>query len=122
MKNDSSYKEPLSTLLRIHPKGSKTEIANTLHSAGISGLGIFLALNIFNLLEGDYIDTLVISVGIIPIIISLFLVRRDAVSVPGTILARKFILLVTVLTAQNQGLYDIGMLAYPVILSIAGLI
>ena len=33
-----------------------------------------------------------------------------------------FILLVTVLAAQNQGLYDIGMLAYPVILIIAGLI
>ena len=122
MKNNSAYKEPLSTILRRHPEGSKTEIANTLRWIGISGLGIFLTLTVLKLLEGDYVGTLVIAVGIIPIIIALFLIKQDSVSVPSTIFAITFIGLVTLLATQNQGVYDIGVLAYPVILIIAGLI
>ena len=122
MKNNSAYKEPLSTILRRHPEGSKTEIANTLRWIGISGLGIFLTLTVLKLLEGDYVGTLVIAVGIIPIIIALFLIKQDSVSVPSTIFVITFIGLVTLLATQNQGVYDIGVLAYPVILIIAGLI
>lgn len=122
MKNRPAYKEPLSTVLRRHPEGSKTEIASTLHWVGISGLGIFLVLMLSSLLAGDYAGALVIFIGIIPVIIALTLIQREAVSVPSTVLAVTFILLVTVLSTQNQGIYDIGVLAYPVILIIAGLI
>jgi signal transduction histidine kinase len=120
--NKTAYKEPLSTVLRRHPEGNKTEIASTLRWVGLSGLGMFLALLIFNLLESDYESALVIAIGIVPVIISLILIQRDAVSVPSTLLAVTFILLVTILASQNQGLYNIGVLAYPVILIIAGLI
>ena len=122
MKNRPAYKEPLSTVLRRHPEGSKTEIASTLRWVGISGLGIFLVLMLSSLLAGDYAGALVIFIGIIPVIIALTLIQREAVSVPSTVLAVTFILLVTVLSTQNQGIYDIGVLAYPVILIIAGLI
>jgi signal transduction histidine kinase len=122
MKNHRPYKEPISTILSRHPEGSKTEIANTLRWVGISGLGIFLALILSNILASDYIGALIISVGIIPIIIALSLIQREAVSVPSTIMAITFILMVTALATQNQGLYDVGVLAYPVILIIAGLI
>ena len=122
MKNNPPYSEPLSSILRRHPEGSKTEIINTLRWTGFSGLGIFLALIIFNLLESDYQSVLIMSVGIVPIIIALILIRKDAISIPSTLLAVTFILVVTALATKNQGLYDVGVLAYPVILIIAGLI
>ena len=122
MNNSQPYIEPLSSILRRHPEDSKTEIINTLRWIGFSGLGIFLALIIFNLLESDYPSVLLMSVGIVPIIIALILIRKEAISIPSTLLAVTFILEVTALATINQGVYDVGVLAYPVILIIAGLI
>ena len=90
---------------------------------GFSALGIFLALTISYLLMDRYMNALVTSIGIIPIIISLILIQRnDAVSVPSTILAVTIILLITWLATSSQGIYDIGILGFPVILIVAGLI
>ena len=122
MKNQQPYKETFSTILRRHPESSKTEIANTLRWVGFAGIGIFLALILSDLLTSDYAGAIIISIGVIPVIIALLLIRQDAVSLPSTILAITFILTVTVLATQNQGVYDVGVLAYPVILIIAGLI
>jgi len=122
MKQQQPYREPLSTILRRHPKGSKTEIANTLRWIGYAALGIFLVVMLSNLLAGDYTGAIVISIGIIPAAVALSLIRQDAVSLPSAILAVTFILTVTALATQNQGVYDVGVLAYPVILIIAGLI
>ena len=117
------YKEPVPQLLRRHPQGKKVEIANTVRWVGFSALGIFLTLTITYLLVGSYANALATSIGIIPIIVSLILIRRDeAVSVPSTILAVTIILLITSLATLNQGMYDIGLLGFPVILIVAGLI
>ena len=117
------YKEPLSQSLRRHPHGSKVEIANTVRWVGVSALGIFLALTITYLLLGNYSGALITSIGIIPIIVSLLLIRRDeAISLPSTILAVTIILLITTLATFTQGMYDIGVLGFPVILIVAGLI
>jgi len=90
---------------------------------GFSALSIFLALTISYLLTDNYVNALATSIGIIPIIISLILIRRnDAVSVPSTILAVTIILLITWLATSSQGIYDIGILGFPVILIVAGLI
>jgi len=122
MEKKPRYKEPLSTILRRHPHGSKSEIIPILSWVGNIALFLFLTLILFNLLMGNYLNTLAISVGIIPIIVSLMLLRRDAVSVPSTILAVTIIVLITWLATFGQGLYDIGVLGYPVILIVAGLI
>jgi signal transduction histidine kinase len=123
MKVKPSYSEPLSQSLRRHPQGNKIEIANTVRWVGISTLGIFLALMISYLLLGSYRNALVVSIGTIPIIISLILIRRDeAVTLPSTILAVTIILLITSLATFSQGIYDIGLLGFPVILIVAGLI
>ena len=123
MKPKQIYKEPLSQSLRRHPQGSKVEIANTLRWVGFSALGIFLTMMITYLLLGNYKNALATIIGIIPIIVSLLLIRRDeAVSVPSTILAVTIILLITGLATLNQGMYDIGLLGFPVILIVAGLI
>jgi len=122
MKNRRAYMEPLSTILRRNPQGDKTEITNTVRWVGFSSLGVFLVLIISYLLLGNYTNALVTSVGIIPIVISLILIRREAVSVPSTVLAVTIILLITWLATLSQGIYDIGILGYPVILIVAGLI
>jgi signal transduction histidine kinase len=122
MKNKSAYKEPLSTALRRHPERAKEEIVNTVRWVGFSALGIFLALIILNLLDNNYINTLALSIGVIPIILSLALLRIDVVSLPSTILAVTIILLITWLATFGHGIHDIGILGYPVILIVAGLI
>ncbi|HSG41994.1 MAG TPA: ATP-binding protein [Anaerolineales bacterium] len=122
MKNKPSYKEPLSTYLRRHPEGEKKEIINTIRWVGFSALGLFLALILFDILEDDYLSALVISLGLIAIIISLTLLRKEKISTPSTILAITIIFLITWLATHNQGLYDVGVLGYPVILIVAGLI
>ena len=62
------------------------------------------------------------SIGIVPILISINLLRRNAITVPSTILAVTIILLITWLATIGQGINDIGLLGYPVILIVAGLI
>lgn len=117
------YKEPVSQSLRRHHQGDKVEIASTVRWVGFSALGIFLALTFTSLLLEKYTNALINSIGIIPIVISLLLIRREeAVSLPSTILAVTIILLITSLATFNQGMYDVGVLGYPVILIVAGLI
>lgn len=120
MKNRPAYNEPISTALRRYSEGNKDEIVNTVRWVGFVTFGIFLALLIKNLLENSYKEVLIISLGIIPIVISLALLKQDYVSAPSTILAITIILLITFLATYGQGLYDIGVLGYPVILIVAG--
>lgn len=114
--------EPLAKFLRSQSEENRAEIANTVRWVGFSSLGIFLALTFSYLLLRRYEDALVTSVGIIPIVISLTLMRRGALSMPSTVMATAIILIVTGLATLNQGVYDIGVLGYPVILIVAGLI
>ena len=123
MKLRKAYREPLSQSWRRYPHGDKAEIAQTVRWVGFSTLGIFLALVITYLLLESYRNALAVSIGIIPIIISLWLIRqKEAVSLPSTILAVTIILLITILATFNQGMYDVGLLGFPVILIVAGLV
>lgn len=122
MKNRPAFKEPLSTLLRKRPQDDKEEIAKTIRWVGLAALGIFLALIVSYLLLGDYSNALIISIGIIPIVISLILIQQGTISAPSTLLAVTIIFLITWLATQSQGIYDIGVLGFPVILIVAGLI
>lgn len=122
MQNKPTYKEPISSVLRRHPHGNKDEIANTIRWVGFSTVGIFLTLIIQYLLENSFKEVLIISLGLIPIIISLAFIKRYSVAIPTTILSSTIILLITFLASSGQGIYDIGTLGYPVILIVAGLI
>jgi signal transduction histidine kinase len=113
---------PLSIILRRHPQGSKTEITSTVRWVALSTFFLFLALMIVYLLRGNYLNAGVITIGFIPILISITLLSNDAVSVPSTILAITIILLITCLATFGQGINDIGVLGFPVILIVAGLI
>jgi len=87
-----------------------------------ASLFLFLALIVTNLLSENYRNALTISIGILPILGSIFFLRRNAISVPSTILAVTVILLITWLATFGQGIHDLGLLGLPVILIVAGLI
>lgn len=116
------YQEPLSTMLRRHPHGEKSEIASTVRWVALSSLFLFLTLIISFLLTGKYSSALVTAIGILPVLVSIILLRQDAVTFPSTLLATTIILLITWLAALGQGIHDIGLLGFPVILIVAGLI
>lgn len=82
MKNKPTYSEPLSTTLRRTPLGDKEELAKIIYWVGFTALGIFSALFIQNLLGKNSRQVPGISLGIIPIVISPVLLKRDDVSVP----------------------------------------
>jgi len=116
------YNEPFSTSLRRHPRGNQKEVISTILWVALTSLLIFLALIITNLISGDYRSVLAIAIGIIPIIGSILFLRKNAVTVPSTVLAITIILLITWLATFGQGIHDIGLLGYPVILIVAGLV
>ena len=122
MKKRPLYQEPLSSVLRRHPHGNKTEITSTVRWVALTSLFLFLTLIVVFLLTGKSVDALVTAVGIVPILVSIILLRQDAVTIPSTLLAITIIFLITWLATLGQGIYDIGLLGFPVILIVAGLI
>lgn len=98
------------------------QTASAISWAASSSFLIFLALIVVGLLNNNDSQVLVISIGILPILISIWLIRRGMIALPSSIMAVNMILLITWLATQGNGIYDIGVTAYPVILIIAGLI
>ena len=122
MKGKSFYTEPLSQSLRRHPHGNKTEITNTIRWVALISLLLFITLIITNLISDNMRNVAAISVGLVPIVVSILYLRKNAITAPSTILAVTIILLITWLATTGQGIHDIGLLGYPVILIVAGLI
>ena len=122
MKKRPSDQGPISIILRRHPHGSKTEITSTVRWVAVAVLFLFLALIVVFIMNDNYLNAEALALGIIPILISIALLGAQAVSVPSAILAVTIILLITWLATFGQGVYDIGVLGYPVILIVAGLI
>jgi signal transduction histidine kinase len=122
MKKKPFYQEPLSMSLRRHPHGNKTEITSTIQWVAMASLFLFMALIVVNLISGFDREALTIALGLIPILSSILLLRKNAISVPSTILAVTIILLITWLATYGQGIHDIGLLGFPVILIVAGLV
>lgn len=98
------------------------EIASTVRWIAIISLLLFLVMLVAYLLTGNHRNAVVTTIGIVPIIISIVFLRQNSVSVSSTILAVTIILLITALATFGQGIYDIGVLGFPVILIVAGLI
>jgi len=116
------YEDSVSVTLRRHPHGDKAEIVSTIRWVALVCLFVFLTLSFLFLLSGFYRSALVSTIGIVPILFSIMLLRKNAVSAPSTILAVTIILMITGLATFGQGIYDIGVLGYPVILLVAGLV
>ena len=87
-----------------------------------SSIFILFALIITKLTRGMYVDALVILVGILPIIISLVLIRKGMLSLPITIFAINAILLLTYISTVGQGIYNVSVIGFPLVLIVTGLI
>lgn len=122
MKGKPIYTEPLSQSLRRHPHGNKTEITHTIRWVALISLLLFITLIITNLIANNIRNVAAISAGLVPIVVSILYLRKNAITAPSTILAVTIILLITWLATTGQGIHDIGLLGYPVILIVAGLI
>jgi signal transduction histidine kinase len=116
------YTGPASVTLRRHPHGDKLEIVSTVRWVALACLFLFLTLTFIYVLAGDHTNALASAIGLLPILVSIIFLRREAVSIPSTMLAITIVLLITWLATSSQGIYDIGVLGFPVILIVAGLI
>jgi signal transduction histidine kinase len=122
MTKKPAFTGPVSVTLRRHPHGDKSEIVSTIRWVALACLFLFLTLTFIYVLMGNYVNALVSAMGVIPILMSIRYLQQDAVSVPSTMLAITVILLITWLATSSQGIYDIGVLGFPVILIVAGLV
>jgi signal transduction histidine kinase len=122
MNKSPNYKEPLSTVLIKHTDGNEEQTAEILRWVAFSSLFIFLVLIYTELLKHKYIEALAILVGIVPIITSLILIRKQMILLPITILAVDISLLLTYIGTTDNGIHDIAMMGFPVVLIITGLI
>lgn len=113
---------PGSLTLRRYPQSNKDEILETIRWVALISLLLFLTLIVVFLLNGDYWNAVGCAVGVLPIGASLRLMRRGDVTLPSTILSVTVILLITWMASFGQGVHDVGILGYPVILIVAGLI
>ena len=116
------YKEPLSTSLRPRLNKIDLQTLSALRWLAIVSLFIFLALLVVALLQHNDTQALVLAIGILPILIALLLIRQGRVSLPSALLAINFVLLVTWLASNGNGIYDAGVIAFPLILIVVGLI
>lgn len=122
MDKQPEVQEPISITLRRHPHGNKREINDTVRWVAWVALVLFLVLLASYLIEGYYRNAVAASTALLPILISLYLLRRDEVSLPSTILAVSSAITITWLATLGNGIHDIGVLGYFVILIVAGLI
>jgi len=121
MDDGKKYTESFSLAYRRRPLAKKIELVRVVRWVAVVSLFIFLILTISYLLVGFMLNALVTAVGLVPILITLWLLRRGSVTVPSTMLAFTIIVLITILATFGEGLYDIGLLGFPVILIVAGL-
>lgn len=122
MDNIPDYKEPLSSALRRRAYGNEEQIAETVRWVAFSSLFVLLALIVNQLLKSRYIEAMIILIGILPIVISLMLIRKGKLSLPITIFAIGSILLLTYISTVGNGIHDVAIMAFPLILIVTGLI
>lgn len=116
------YKEPLSTALRRRNTGNEDQIAEIIRWVAYSSIFILLALIFSQLAKGKYRETLVILAGILPMITSLILIQKKMITYPIIILVVTITLMLTYISSVSTGIYDVAVMAFPVVLIITGLI
>jgi signal transduction histidine kinase len=122
MKNRPIYTEPVSVALRRHPHGDKTELTEVMRWVALVSLFVLLVLTLAFLITGFIVNALISAVTIFPVLVVLLRVKQESVSVPSTILAITLITYITMQALLSEGIYDIGVLGYPVVMIVTGLI
>ncbi len=122
MEQTPEYSERLSVKLGGRARRDEQPTRAALRWLAIVSLFLFLTLLVVGLLQHNDTMALALSIGILPILISLKLIRQGQISLPSAIVAINLVLLVTWLTANGNGIYDAGVVAFPVILLVVGLI
>jgi signal transduction histidine kinase len=122
MNKKTSYTEPLSEVLRRRAYGNEEQIAETLRWVAYSSLIILLALITNQLTRGMYVAALVVFLGALAIVVSLVLIRKGMLSLPLAIFTITAILLITYISTVGQGIYDVAVIGFPLVLIVTGLI
>jgi signal transduction histidine kinase len=109
-------------MLRSQGQREQPQTISALRWLAIVSLFLFLALLMAGLVSNNTQQALVLAIGIVPILVSLLYIRQGKISLAGAILAINLIILITWLTTNGNGVYDAGIIAFPVVLLIASLI
>lgn len=120
--NKPAYKEPLSTVLRRRNQGNEEQISEVILWVAYASIFTLLTLTFTKLAFRRYIEAIVVLIGILPLVISVILIRKKKISIPVVILAVTLTLLLTYIASISNGIYDVSVMGFPVVLIITGLI
>src|SRR5215212_8957912 len=98
MKKIPNHKESLSSHMGRRLRGNEQQTAAALRWLAIVSLSIFLALLVSGLLQHNTTQVLILTIGILPILLSLWFIKQGKISLPSAILAVNLVLFVTWLT------------------------
>lgn len=97
-------------------------IRNILYVVSVSIILLQGIIVYFYYHDGMKVEMVVMGLSILPMLAALELIRKNYMEISGTIIAFALTVVVTILATIGQGIHDIGIMAYPAILLVAGLI
>ncbi|PKN90912.1 MAG: two-component sensor histidine kinase [Chloroflexi bacterium HGW-Chloroflexi-6] len=83
---------------------------------------IYIVLSIFTGLKQQFIQFYILQLIGVTLILNLFLVRRKKFKIPGYIIPTSLLLGVTIVIFNGQGVHDVAMLSFPMIIALSGLL
>ena len=85
-------------------------------------VAIYIALSIFTVIKQQIIQFSMLQVIGVTLIISLLLIRRKKFNIPGYIIPTALLLSITIVIYNGQGIHDVAMLSFPMIIALSGLL
>jgi len=79
-------------------------------------------VSILLLRDGNYQDSTILAISMTPTLVGLVLIYYKHIQLAGGIITSALTLTITIVATRGEGIYDIGTMAFPVILIIASLI
>lgn len=101
---------------------SDNKRASTLYPILLVLVFIYVALSIFTLFNNQITQFYLLQAAGITLIISLHLIRQGKFKVTAYIIPSVFLLAVTISAYNGQGIHDVIMLSFPMIIALSGLL
>ena len=100
----------------------KNTSASTLYTILQALVGVYLLFTIYTAVNQQTAQLLFLQVAGVAIVSSLYLVRKGKLKIPGYIVPGAFLLSVTIAVYNGNGIHDIAMLGFPMIIALSGLL
>ena len=120
MKASNTNPKPTSLSMDVYGDPQRiTRIFNQFIIIIVVGFGAGI---IFELSKNNVFAALALGICLVPVLASLYFIRRKQFEITATFLAFVLLSLITIVSTQGNGIHQISVLAYPTVLIVASLV